>query len=277
MVVPVVRSLSAGPWLTVGRETGFEVRELVFPAPVVSPVSLLHLTDLHLRADWPDTCEQLLRLLPTLSLDAICVTGDWIEDKFDHRPALPALRRMAERLAAAFPGRVYSCIGNHDGDLLAANLVDAGVTVLLNEHAGLAVRGSAIDFIGLAGVAREDTESADLDRLAGRLGERSTRMVLTHYPDAVHLLGPIAPHLTLAGHTHGGQVCLPRRGWRGRGGRALITHDSLDKSLAQGLHRIDGRWLHIGRGFGCSALRLRAFCPAEVTCVRLMPEASEGT
>lgn len=39
MAVPVVCSLSAGPWLTMGRETGFEVRELVLPAPVVSPVS----------------------------------------------------------------------------------------------------------------------------------------------------------------------------------------------------------------------------------------------
>jgi predicted MPP superfamily phosphohydrolase len=277
MVSPRVRSLVRGPWLTLRRERDFEVRELLFPSPVRSAVTLLHLTDLHLRADWPDSCEQLLRLLPTMSLDAVCVTGDWIEDKFDHRPALPALRQMAERLSAAFPGRVYSCVGNHDGDLLAQYLVDAGVTVLLNEQVSLAVRGSTIDLIGLTGVAREDTEDADLERIAGRLGAGSTRIVLTHYPDVVRRLGPIAPHLTLAGHTHGGQVCLPRRGWRERGGRALITHDSLDKSVAQGLHRIDGRWLHIGRGFGCSALRVRAFCPAEVTCVRLVPEGSEGT
>jgi predicted MPP superfamily phosphohydrolase len=257
--------------MSIGPDRDFELRELLFPMARGPALSILHLTDLHLRAGWTTACERLLALLPELQLQAVCITGDWIEDKFDHRPALPAVRRLAEGLVRLMPGRVVSCLGNHDGDLLASHLVDYGVSVLCNELLTLPHASGAAHFIGLAGVAREDTEVSDLDRLAMQLDLRDAdapRIVLTHYPDAVREVETLRPDLVLAGHTHGGQVCIPRRGWRERGGRAILTHDSLDKSKAQGLCRVDGRWLHIGRGFGCSAFKVRVFCPAEITCVR---------
>jgi predicted MPP superfamily phosphohydrolase len=261
---PVVRSLNSGPWLCFGRIRDFELREVTMPGPVGA--SLLHVTDLHFRDSWHEGYDRLLALTPQLAVDAVCLTGDWVEDKFDHRPAMPTLRRFAERLVTQFPGRVFTCLGNHDGDLLAPHLVDLGVGVLLNEYASLDGR---FTLIGLAGVAREDTDDADLERLARQTESASgNRVVLVHYPDAIRRVASLRPHLTLAGHTHGGQVCMPRARWRERGGRALITHDSLDKSHSQGLHCVDGLWLHVGRGFGCSAIEVRAFCPPEVTIVR---------
>ena len=49
--------------------------------------------------------------------------------------------------------------------------------------------------------------------------------------------------LLLAGHTHGGQVCVPCVG-------ALVTNCGLPRSMAKGLHRWPGSdaWLHVSAG-----------------------------
>ena len=78
----------------------------------------------------------------------------------------------------------------------------------------------------------------------------------------------------LAGHTHGGQVCLP-------GGRALTTNCDLDPARARGLHRhpagsADGdpgsSWLHVSAGLGTNPyVRLRVACRPEATLLTLQP------
>jgi predicted MPP superfamily phosphohydrolase len=71
-----------------------------------------------------------------------------------------------------------------------------------------------------------------------------------------------------AGHTHGGQVCLP-------GGRALTTNSDLPTSQARGL----SQWAHAGRqsylnvsaGLGTSIYApIRLFCPPEAVLVTLV-------
>jgi hypothetical protein len=73
----------------------------------------------------------------------------------------------------------------------------------------------------------------------------------------------LTPDLFLAGHTHGGQICLPGR-------IPIIRHDSLARRFWLGIHRVHGTWLVVNRGIGFStALQLRLFCPAEVVEIRL--------
>jgi len=61
------------------------------------------------------------------------------------------------------------------------------------------------------------------------------RIVLSHYPDQFRRAKPLAPDFYLAGHTHGGQICLP-------GGIPIITHDRMGRRLCKGVHRLDGTW-----------------------------------
>jgi predicted MPP superfamily phosphohydrolase len=80
----------------------------------------------------------------------------------------------------------------------------------------------------------------------------------------------------LAGHTHGGQVCLPGVG-------ALTTNCDLERARAKGLHRhpADSRpgdpgssWLHVSAGLGTSPYaRVRVACRPEATLLRLVPVA----
>jgi len=93
------------------------------------------------------------------------------------------------------------------------------------------------------------------------------RIVLCHYPDLIRpAAATIAPDLYLAGHTHGGQICLP-------GERAILSHDSLAKSMCKGAHGYEGTCLIVSRGFGFSTLPLRVFCPAEVVEIELRMKA----
>ena len=69
----------------------------------------------------------------------------------------------------------------------------------------------------------------------------------------------------LAGHTHGGQLCLPFKG-------ALVTNCDLDTARAKGLHRHGDSWLHVSAGLGTSPYApVRFCCRPEATLLTLTP------
>jgi predicted MPP superfamily phosphohydrolase len=78
----------------------------------------------------------------------------------------------------------------------------------------------------------------------------------------------------LAGHTHGGQLCLPVKG-------ALVTNCDLDTGRAKGLHRhpahapagtAGSSWLHVSAGLGTSPFApVRFCCRPEATLLTLTP------
>ena len=93
--------------------------------------------------------------------------------------------------------------------------------------------------------------------------ENTLRIVLSHFPDHLpRVQYALQPDLFLAGHTHGGQVCLP-------GGWPILRHDTMPRRLCSGIHWVERTWLVANRGFGFSGMQLRLFCPAEVLDLRL--------
>jgi predicted MPP superfamily phosphohydrolase len=73
--------------------------------------------------------------------------------------------------------------------------------------------------------------------------------------------------LLLAGHTHGGQVCVPGVG-------ALVTNCGLPRQMAKGLHRwpSSASWLHVSAGLGTHPTApVRFACPPEATLLTLVP------
>jgi predicted MPP superfamily phosphohydrolase len=71
--------------------------------------------------------------------------------------------------------------------------------------------------------------------------------------------------LIFAGHTHGGQLCVPGFG-------ALVTNCDLPVSQAKGLHQRGGAWLHVSAGLGTSPTApIRFACPPEATLLTLVP------
>jgi uncharacterized protein len=250
---------SSWPWLEIGR-----IRTLRFPRyelairdlpPALAGMRIVHLSDLHIHRTWMPAWDQLHAWLAASPPDLILVTGDWVDDKHDHRPALPLLERFVGGLHARLG--VWGILGNHDSDLLPLRAGDVRVRKLFNERVTLEHDDARLDLIGLHGVHPLDALDAPLHDLVGTRDGNAVRIVLSHFPSRAVELAEMDVDLVLAGHTHGGQVCLP-------GGVPIITHDPLPKRFARGAHRLGNTWLVTSRGCGFSKLPIRVFCPADV-------------
>ena len=255
-----------GPWLQLLDFAGYEWNHVELSLPDLPPAlvgtRILHLTDLHLRTRWPKQLDDVIARTQADPPDLILFTGDFVDDKRDHRPALPLVKRLLGNLKSRFGA--HAILGNHDGDLLAPQLHRLGVRVIVHQHVHVRVNDAPIELIGLPGPDRADLDERFLHAIGPKNGG-VPRIVLCHYPDLVRTVRAIEPDLYLAGHTHGGQICLPNE-------CAILTHDSLPRRLCKGAHDVNGTCLVVNRGFGFTTLPVRAFCPAEVVEVRLTSE-----
>jgi hypothetical protein len=166
---------------------------------------------------------------------------------------------------AAAPLGVVAVLGNHDHGDSKAPVVQAtdpdvltatGLRLLVNQTTTLG-RGAGVVEIG--GVDDSEGGHDDLPAVLAALERRpgSLRLLLSHHAETVLQTEPGDFHLTLAGDTHGGQICLPLPG------RRLMLSD-LRAPFAEGAYDVGGRQLYVTRGVGTSMLPFRAFCRPEI-------------
>ena len=124
---------------------------------------------------------------------------------------------------------------------------------------------------GLAGVHDAHIRRDRYEKVAGPADPATDlRIGVMHSPEP-RLLDRFATDgydLLLAGHTHGGQLCLPFYG-------ALVTNCGIERERVRGLHRhpADGpAWLHVSAGLGTSPWAPARFaCRPEATLLTLTP------
>jgi predicted MPP superfamily phosphohydrolase len=223
---------------------------------------VLHLSDLHLHPG-SDLAWQVPELVASVPHDLVCYTGDFIDCDDDIPSVAELLARLPHTVGA------YTVLGNHDyvpfgrgsgaNDVarLRAVLAGSGMTVLSNE-----ARALFDGALYLVGVDDPATRRDDVERAFAGVPEGACTLVLAHSPDVVLRLGVHQPGLVLAGHTHGGQIRLPRVG-------ALLTLSEVPRHLAMGLGAYRGVPLFVSRGIGYSSLNLRLGSPSEVAVLTL--------
>ncbi len=259
---------SSWPWIEVGKIR--HLRRPKYELPIaglpeaLQGLRIVHLSDLHVDRTWMPAWDELHRWLEESPPDLIFITGDWVDKKYDHRPAMPMLERFLSKLKCRLG--IWGILGNHDTDLLPLRAGETPVHTLYNQREMLEHNGSRLEIIGLHGVHPEDSPADVMASLAGATpgahandpvdAPKPVRIALSHFPAHALTLAEQGVDLVLAGHTHGGQVCLP-------GGFPLLTHDTLPKRFARGAHRIGDTWLVTSRGCGFSKYPIRVFCPAE--------------
>ena len=247
-----------GPWLQFWSIEGFEFNQLELELAnlpeALEGVRLLYLTDLHLRSRWPRGLDPLLQRVKANPPDLILYGGDQAHNMHHLQPSLPHIERLVKEL----PSRCgsFAILGNHDGDLMGPKLTEWGVHVIVHERIDVPVDGAAIELIGFPGPARRDFDEHFVQQLPSKR-DAVPRIVLSHFPDLIRRTASLRPDLYLAGHTHGGQICLP-------GGIPILRHDSLPRRYCRGVHAYNDTCLLVSRGMGfSSALQARAFCPCE--------------
>ena len=220
------------------------------------------LTDLH--AGMPhaglDAAERAAERLAAERPDVVCLLGDFIDRRavFARPVDTVALITRLEPLAAA-PRGVVAVLGNHDwyagARQIADALSDAGVTVL--EDSAVPAGGG----LWIAGVGDYRTRGARVDRALMPVPEDAPALLLSHDPDAFPAV-PARVALTVAGHTHGGQVAIP-------GLRRPFVPSHYGERYVHG-HTVEGgRHLYVSSGLGTSGAPLRFLCPPEVVSLTL--------
>lgn len=224
------------------------------------------LSDIH--AAWPHmtvarigrVVERVLALEPQLVL----LAGDYVTtDTWGVRTIAPEpVARALAPLAARCP--TFAVLGNHDWDLdgkrVRRALEAASIRVLSNEAVKLQVAGAEL---WLGGLEDPVTLRHDLDALYTALPPDSPAILLSHTPDVFNFL-PDHVRLVIAGHTHGGQVCVPGFG-------PLVTMSRLPRQQAYGLHRSGERHLFVTGGLGTTGIPVRFARPPEIGVLDLVP------
>jgi predicted MPP superfamily phosphohydrolase len=265
--------------------------------PGHDPLKVLHLSDIHLtpgqrvKQDW-------LRGLAALEPDLVVNTGD----NLAHRDAVPVVTDCLGELLDVPGVFVFGSNDYYEPTLrnpvryllpdtgkrhvdkpqlpwpdLRDRYAAAGWLDLTNRLDTLKVGRTSFAF---AGVDDPHLRMDRLDLVAGPADAGAdVRLAVTHAP-YLRVLDQFAADgydAVVAGHTHGGQVCLPVVG-------ALTTNCDLENARAKGLHRhpADSRdgdpgstWLHVSAGVGTSPYaRIRVACRPEATLLTLVPRPS---
>jgi predicted MPP superfamily phosphohydrolase len=224
--------------------------------PALHGLTILHLSDLHLDLD-PRLLDPLVALLANTPCDLVVITGDF--RNLTAGTAAPCIAATLE-LLQHLQRPAYAVLGNHDPLEIVPPLERAGLRFLLNEHV-VVERGDAK--LVVAGV--DDAvyyETHDLQRALAGAPRGAPRVLLSHSPAIFREAAAADVQLLLAGHTHGGQICLP-------GGRVVITSRGCPRDYMR------GAWTHgqlrgyTSPGTGACGVPLRFHCPAEVTRHRL--------
>ena len=256
-----------GPWFQFRVPYGFEWNRVQLPVPnlprALEGLRIVHLTDFHFHRVWKSPYDELLRRIAADEPDLLLSGGDYVEDKRDFRPALPMVMRLVKGFRAKLG--VYGILGNHDRQWMERPMKRQKQMELIDgsrREIPFGSDGTSIEIIGLPGVDRSELTDAFIHSIPRRR-EGTLRIVLAHFPDQLpRVQYALQPDVYFAGHTHGGQVCLP-------GGYPILRHDSSPRRLCSGIHWVDRTWMVVNRGFGFSGMQVRLFCPAEVLDLRL--------
>jgi len=280
-----VASAAAIGYAVVVERNWFALRRYEVPVlpPGAQPLRILHISDAHLTPG-RKRLMSWIGSLEDLDPDLVVNTGDAIAHPQSVGYFLDALGQLLDRPGVFVfgandlyapkpvnPLRYALAPSNrwHERkepslpwEKLRDGMIAAGWLDLNNQRGQLTIAG--LD-IALAGVHDPHVNRDRYEHMAGPADPAAdVRIGIMHSPEPRVLDRFTADgyDLLLAGHTHGGQLCLP---WYG----TLVTNCELERQRARGLHRhpADGQtWLHVSAGLGTSP-----WAPARFAC---RPEAS---
>jgi uncharacterized protein len=234
-----------------------------WPAPL-SGTRVALLSDLHVGSPhWhlPEL-EQLVERTNQARPDLVLLAGDYLINgvRFGHWIDPESIAHVLGKLEA--PLGVVAVLGNHDwwndGHRVRRALSGNGITVLENEAQAIERGAERFYVVGLADAL---TRPVRLEAALASVPEHAPLLVLTHEPDIFAEM-PERTALTLAGHTHGGQVRLPLLG-------RLVVPSRYGQRYAAGHVVEGGRHLFVTSGVGTSIFPVRFGVPPEIALLTL--------
>jgi predicted MPP superfamily phosphohydrolase len=236
--------------------------------PALDGLGILHLSDFH--AGTPSLNLRSMRKAVDFGVavrpDLVAVTGDTVSHPRGERPVRDELARLRPPLG------MFAVTGNHDvgstndpfsrgvipedwSPALVDLLRDRSVVV---HHAGTRIEVAGTDAEAWLG-GGSSPPPQELFHEPGAF-----RILLAHFPDVAARLPAGSCSLVLAGHLHGGQICLPTPR-----GKARLSHTTWQ--FDEGVFRHGDTTVVVSRGTGTTLVPFRLLARPESVLLRLRP------
>lgn len=267
--------------------TKFELKE--YTLPILSPGTLrgedefrlLHISDLHMIPG-QETKIAWVSALDSLEPDLVVNTGDNLSDQAAVPDTLRALGPLLSRPGlfvfgtndywAPRPVNPFKYLMRSKREPSYIDLPWKGMRAAFIERGWRDANQARHEFkvgnvrLAVAGVDDPHHDLDDYAEVAGPPNEDADlSLALLHSPEprVLEKFEADGYQLSLSGHTHGGQICLP-------GSKAIVTNCDIDRKRAQGLHRFGDMFMHVSNGLGTSKFApVRIFCRPSATLLRL--------
>ena len=223
------------------------------------PLTVAVMSDLHAGSPYIDAAK-IVRVVESVNAakpDLVLLLGDYvIQVVLGGTRMEPAeIGKLLAGLEA--PLGVYAVLGNHDwwdgAEAIRGALTEAGAAVIDNQAHRIDRPEGDFWLLGIGDV-REG--SPKIDEPLAAIQDSLPVIAFTHNPDLFPAI-PVRVTLTLAGHTHGGQVVIPLVG------RPVVPSE-FGERFAYGHIVEDNRHLYVTGGLGTSILPVRFRVPPEV-------------
>lgn len=223
--------------------------------PALDGLRIGMVTDVHHSAVVPaEDVTHAVRLLKESAPDIIVLGGDYISF-FDRAYAEPVAELLAPLANAPYGS--FAVLGNHDDErVMPAALAARGFSVLKDQRTSLTINGERLDMAGIGFWTRSPGEVASVLKGTGGM-----TILLAHDPRRLQEASALDVQLVLSGHTHGGQVIVPKIGAvAGRKFPVLAGYATRENTS-----------LFVSRGVGTVYVPIRINCPPDVAVLTLRP------
>jgi uncharacterized protein len=231
---------------------------------------IAQLSDIHIGPFMTaDEIRRCVTIATGMKADMVVLTGDYLAD--DHLAEGEVVQALASLRA---PYGVFGCLGNHEiytetEDSITRLFAAVGIRILRQERTPIQSHGEVLNLIGVDYQQRRFSRDHD-GHLVDRYLEGSEKLVmpdmvnilLSHNPNSFDRAAELGIDLTLAGHSHGGQLTLS---FVDRG----LTLVRPETPYVSGWYERPGGQLYVNRGIGTTGPPIRIGARPEITVLEL--------
>jgi hypothetical protein len=242
----------------------FDIKEFDLRVPNLSKdlqgLRLLQLSDIHMGAFYSRTdLRRVVDASNNLRADLAFITGDLITGKMDPLDdCLLELKRLRSHSG------IWGCMGNHErlakiSAYATRKALEMDIRFLRRQRDQLKFGDS---YINLVGVDHQFKSEGYLTGLESFVDKDKFNLLLSHNPDVFPVAAKQGFQLTLAGHTHGGQINVE------------VAHQNINivdlvTPYTKGLYTKPDSALYVTSGLGTIGVPVRLGAPPEITLIRL--------
>ncbi|MDQ1267079.1 MAG: Metallophosphoesterase, partial [Bacteroidota bacterium] len=244
----------------------YKIYEIEIPLqwlpPELDGIKIVQISDIHAASLYSSRDFLRARFLAnSLEPDIMVVTGDFINDNIQE---IYIIKEELSKLRAKYG--VFACPGNHEHylnsdvtSILYKEIESAGIKMLINENITFNIKGEKLQLAGVDNTGKS-MYFADFDAAMKGLSPAYPTILLCHDPSnwEPSIVGKTFAGLTLAGHTHGGQIGLELFG-------EMLTPTRVQYKQYAGLYHSKGQYLYVNRGIGTTGPPIRVGIKPEIT------------